>query len=141
MINKLDGKIAFDSFSLTPNITLQAFKSLLKSNQIVSHEENEMAINIYLLPQKCGDKYFSIRLYFSRKNKVLTHLLISLQKNASIPSWTSWSEKDQLEVKKADDSWLSEEIGDIPPYKFSWGEITSVYNQREGSSYIAIKYY
>ena len=60
MINKLDGKIAFDSFSLTPNITLQAFKSLLKSNQIVSHEENEMAINIYLLPQKCGDKYFSI---------------------------------------------------------------------------------
>lgn len=71
----------------------------------------------------------------------LTHLLISLQKNASIPSWTSWSEKDQLEVKKANDSWLSEEIGDIPPYKFSWGEITSVYNQREGSSYIAIKYY
>ena len=57
----------------------------------------------------------------------------------SLPSWENWSKEEQLKKKDKHDIWLKTNIGK-PPYKYSWGEISSNYDPRSGSSMITIRY-
>jgi hypothetical protein len=63
------------------------------------------------------------------------------------PLWTKestqWTDSQQL-IEQANklynDTLLEKLLGD-PPYKYSWGEIMSIYDQKGGSSSIIIRYY
>lgn len=53
--------------------------------------------------------------------------------------WRNWDERQELKVKELNDEVLIQWLGP-PPYSYSWGEITSYYDPRSGSSGVLIKY-
>lgn len=138
MININNGEIKFNKFILKPYMKLNLLTSCLQDKDIVSIDKTER-INIYLSPQKAGENYFVIRLFFEKGRLELTDLIVSIQDNDLIPSWKDWSEERELKRKYANDMWLKKELGSLP-YDFCWGRIKSVYNSKEGSSYVMIIY-
>lgn len=144
MIKAASGEMIFDNFSLMPHMQLNSFKSNFPQKEILAWNTYETPgygkiTDIYLKPQKSENKYFVLRLNFAEREVGLFHFILSIQWNDTIPQWENWSEAQQLQNKKDNDNWLQKEIGS-PPYEFSWGCIRSVYDQREGSSYVAVNY-
>lgn len=139
MINIKTGVMIFDEFKLIPHMTLENLLSAIKQDEILS-QNNCNYINLYLKPQKCSESYFVLRLFFDNMNNQLKYCQIAVQSDDIVPSWEIWSESKEIERKKENDMWLQKEIG-LPPYKYYWGEISSVYNAREASSYIVIQFY
>lgn len=138
MINRNNGELVFDNFVLRPHMKLDSLINKISKEDIISYTKGEWE-NIYLRPQMGEGYFFVIRLYFESKKLELAFLQIAVQKDDSIPSWENWSEKTQLDIKKNNDIWLKNELGNAP-YDFRWGNIKSIYNAREGSSYVAINY-
>jgi len=54
-------------------------------------------------------------------------------------TWSNWSEKTELDKKSEYDQLLVNILG-CPPYIFQWGEVTSSFDPRSGSSNICIRY-
>lgn len=104
----------------------------------VLDEDNDIYSNYYLT-QLIGEIKFIIRVYFNPEN-IIYSVNMSITKDGNIPNWDNWSEQEQLIKKDEHDKWLQNNIGSAP-YKFSWGEISSNYDPRSGSSKIAIRYY
>ncbi len=88
--------------------------------------------------QLISNEWFDITLYFNNKD-ILNLVNISLSNEGDIASWNNWSENEQIKKKDMHDKWLKKNIGN-PPYKYDWGEISSSYDPRSGSSMITIKY-
>jgi len=55
-------------------------------------------------------------------------------------SWSNWVEEKELQQKAIHDSLLFKMLNQ-PPYKYSWGEVQSVYDARSGGSSIIISYH
>ena len=53
--------------------------------------------------------------------------------------WSDWSEAREMQKKALHDQILANAYG-RPPYRFAWGEITSSYDPRGGSSDITVRY-
>lgn len=104
----------------------------------VLNEDVDDYSNYYLRPQLIGENKFIVRLYFGLNNNICL-VNMSITKDGNIPTWDNWSEQDQLVKKGEHDQWLQKNIGK-PPYQYSWGEISSTYDPRSGSSTITFTY-
>jgi hypothetical protein len=139
MINIKSGNISLNdnSFIVNKGLTKAEF---LKSNLFkdVLSEQTFAFTSYYLKPQLIGCKRFAIVLYFNNNN-LIDFLTLSMTSDENIPSWDSWSEFDELKKKDEHDKWLESNIGK-PPYKYSWGDISSDYDPRSGSSIITVRY-
>jgi hypothetical protein len=112
----------------------------IKSNLIGDVLSQQASIYTYyfLKPQLIGSESFTVVLYFNQ-NDLIEFMNISLSNNGNMLSWDNWSEKEELKKKDEHDKWLERNIGK-PPYKYLWGEISSNYDPRSGSSMITIRY-
>ena len=139
MIDIKNGNILLNdnSFIIKKGLTKAEF---LKSNlaEDILNQQVSVFTNYYLKPQLIGDEKFTVALYFDQ-NDLIAFLYISLLSDGNIPSWNNWSESEELKRKDEHDKWLLRKIGD-PPYKYLWGEISSIYDVRSGSSIIIIRY-
>ena len=138
MINHENGMMMFDSIIISPHMQLETFLDSIKQDDIIS-QHNSNYIDLFIKPQKGGEHFFLLRLFFERKSEKLEYVQLVIQNDDSIPSWTDWSEKKQLKKKKYNDLWLMKNMGH-PPYNYIWGSLNSVYNEKEASSYILIKF-
>ena len=94
--------------------------------------------NYYLKPQLIGKDKFMVVLFFNQKDMIYL-VNMSLSDDGNVLSWNNWSEDEAIKIKERHDQWLEDSIGK-PPYKYSWGEISSNYDPRSGSSMITIRY-
>lgn len=120
-------------FNLCENVFVE---SMLFSD--VLEKDINVYINYFIKPQKIYNKQFMMRLYFNQM-KCLEFLQLFISTDDEIPSWDNWSKEKEINKKAEHDKWLQENLGN-PPYKYSWGEITSKYDMRSGSSSITIRY-
>lgn len=137
MIDIKRGNISLNGFILKRGLTKDVF---IKSNLMgdVLSQNASIYTNYYLKPQFIGSERFTVVLYFNQSN-LIEFINISLLSDGNIPSWDNWSENEELNRKVEHDKWLESKIGK-PPYKYSWGEISSAYDPRSGSSMITIRY-
>ncbi len=138
MIDVENGNITMDnnSFVIRKGLTKDEFKKSELFEEVLNEQVHTFT-NYYLKPQLLGEESFSISLFFD-SNEIINFLQISMIKDG-IPSWDNWSEKQEQRRKAEHDQWLKMNIGK-PPYKYSWGEISSNYDPRSGSSMITIRY-
>ncbi len=138
MIDQINGYITFDEFILMPYMGLTKFLEMIGEDEIYSYDINTN-IELYLKPRKSGEMFFIVRLYFEQDNKSLKYVLLSIQDNDEIPSWNDWSKERELERKKRNDNWLQQEFAMVP-LKFEWGSLRSVFNEKDGSSYVWVDF-
>lgn len=119
-------------------MSLENLINIIGKKEIISCEKGPY-INLFLKPQKANGKYFLLRLFFEKGSEELKYCQIVVQDIDIVPSWKDWNMTEQLKIKENNDMWLRKDVGK-PPYIFSWGELKSVYNAREASSYIIVKY-
>lgn len=139
MSNVNNGNISINggSFIITKDLTKNDFINSSLFNDVIS-QQTHMFSNYYLKPQLIGKDKFIIVLFFNQ-NDMIYLVNISLSNEGSVPTWTNWSQDEELKRKDMHDKWLENNIGK-PPYKYLWGEISSDYDPRSGSSMITIKY-
>ena len=138
MIDIENGNITMDnnSFVIRKGLTKDEFKKSELFKEVLNEQVHTFA-NYYLKPQLLGEKSFSISLFFD-SNGIINFVQISMIKDG-ISTWDNWSEKEEQKRKAEHDQWLKMNIGKTP-YKYSWGEISSNYDPRSGSSMITIRY-
>ena len=127
------------------NVDGQIYSGLTKNEFInsnmyneVFNQDNNTYTNYYLKPQNIGDCKFSIVVIFDPNNRIFMVKLRMLI-DEKIPSWSDWTEENELDMKKRHDKWLEDNIGN-PPYNYSWGKISSSYDPRSVSSVITFTY-
>ena len=54
-------------------------------------------------------------------------------------SWSEWSLETEMEIKRKNDLFLKENLGE-PPYQYSWGRVVSVFDKRDQASDIIVTY-
>ena len=99
MIDQTNGYITFDKFTLMPYMGFTEFLEMISEDEIYAYDSNTN-IELYLKPQKSGEMFFIVRLFFEQNNKSLKYVLLSIQDNDKIPSWNDWSKDRELERKK-----------------------------------------
>ena len=83
-----------------------------------------------------GGRLFSVVLRFDA-GKLAMVQLVEIEDEGG--GWDSWSEQKEIEKKARHDEWLDALLGP-PPYRYSWGEITSEFDPRGGFSSIVVRY-
>lgn len=137
MLNLKDGilEVTGKKTKIKPKYTTSDFALSDLYKEVLSEDKDSYS-NYYLRPQVIEGEKFVIRIYFNPQNVIY---LVNLSFTDST-NWEEWSEKEQINKKLEHDKWLEGIIGK-PPYKFLWGEISSNYDSRSGSSMITIRYY
>lgn len=138
MFNSKVGVIDLGKLIIKPHMNYSELEKNILSNEIFSCEISN-SINVLMQPQQYDNKFFIIRLYFDINNKELFLCHISIQHVNKFLSWEEMSEENELKRKKENEEWLLSETGKMD-YKYNWGNVKSIYNSLEGSSYIVIKY-
>jgi hypothetical protein len=64
---------------------------------------------------------------------------IRLSKGDSTSSWSDWSQNRELNRKKIHDRLLMQVLGE-GPYRYSWGEVMSIFDEKAGASEVIIRY-
>ncbi len=139
MIDLVNGGLALDRNSLIirKGLTKNEFEKSSLIDEVLNHQSYGFT-SYYIRPQLIGNTFFVIVLYFNPQD-ILDFVNLSLTDSDRVPSWDDWSESRAKQKKEEHDEWLLRNIGK-PPYKFPWGEISSTYDPRSGSSKITIKY-
>lgn len=139
MIDIGNGDIVFGNniFLIHSGLTKDEFLNS-KFHAEVLNEQVHTFSNYFLKPQWIGNHNFSVSLFFNPQNRI-DFIQMSMVSDGNIPVWDDWSEDNEQNRKKAHDQWLEDNIGK-PPYQYSWGEISSNYDPRSGSSMITIRY-
>lgn len=140
MINIKNGDVSLNgnTFIIKKGLAKDEFEKSTLFKDVISKETHSFT-NYYLKPQLIGNEKFILVLFFNTNN-ILDFANISLSHDGKIPSWDNWSENEEYKRKDDHDKWLVNNISK-PPYKYSWGEVSSNYDPRSGSSAITIKYY
>ena len=139
MIDLVNGGLALDgnTFIIRKGLTKNEFEKSSLFDEVLNQQSYGFT-NYYLKPQLIKNAFFVIVLYFNPQD-ILDFVNLSLSDSDCVPSWDDWSESRAKGKKKEHDEWLLRNIGK-PPYKFPWGEISSNYDPRSGSSIITLKY-
>ncbi|MRX74434.1 hypothetical protein GJU40_20185 [Bacillus lacus] len=139
-MNKIrNGIIDFEGSvsSISPSLKLQEFKL----SDLYSYVKEEV-INEFprytLQPINYNGNMMNVTLMFN-DNKEIFLVNMSKIKNQE-NSWDKWSNEHELQRKKEHDVMLEKLIGSSSS-KFAWGEISSNYDPRSGSSMITIRYF
>jgi hypothetical protein len=130
------------NFTIYNKLTKQEFISSSLYKEVESEHRNdsnsETYVRYYLKPQRIGENYFALTLIFDPSEMIYMVLLLMLIDDIPL-SWDKWSEDKELKRKAQHDELLKNAIGN-PPYKYSWGLISSNYDPRSGTSNIVLNY-
>ncbi|WP_378154668.1 hypothetical protein [Chungangia koreensis] len=124
-------------FAISPTLTLQDFLQSDLYSDVKEEIINDFS-RFTLLPQTFNGIRLSVSLLFGNQKKIFLVNISKVMDQDS--SWNSWSEQRELERKKEHDILLEKLIGNTS-CKYTWGEITSDYDPRSGSSMITIRYF
>lgn len=80
----------------------------------------------------------SLNAVFVFKDGALVEARLS-KRSPEESSWATWSEAEESRRKAAHDDLLKQELGN-PPYRFLWGVVESVLDQKGGGSQIIVRY-
>jgi hypothetical protein len=139
MINKTNGEVKVNDTVLGPKFDKEDFLNSNLYHDVLRIKDRPNFTYFYLGPQTIGDDLLIIALYFSPIGN-LRMIKLSITSDKVPPSWANWSEEAEMNNKMQNDEWLLKVIGK-PPYKYSWGEISSSYDPRSASSMITIRYH
>lgn len=140
MINIKTGEIILDEKKtiITKGLKQDEFENSNLTSDILERQTYGYTC-YYLKPQLIGNDKFTLVLYFNQDG-LINFINLSLVTNDSSTAWNNWSVREQLKIKDQHDKWLINNVGK-PPYKYIWGEISSDYDPRSGTSMITIRYY
>ena len=130
MIEKKDGKLFVGSFIVEPTTTLDEFRKTEAGERAKVLVQNGDWVTFQI------DEERGYGLNATFKNQRLQNAKIYLINSSS---WSDWSEEKELQKKAKHDELLMRLLGK-PPYRFSWGEVESIFDKRGGSSSIVINY-
>lgn len=143
MINIENGSIKVNerNYIITRNMTKDDFFASPLYDDIVFKQEFQNGYSNYILKkqQYVGEKYlYGIGLYFNPSNKLYSiHLNIVFEDDTG--NWDNWSQDKELYRKKIHDNFLKKYCGEAP-YNYTWGSLSSEYDERSGGSCICIVY-
>jgi len=135
-IIKTDGTIEFEkaSFFVKPALTKNEFiSSRIGSNSRLILSNSEYSSFSVSLSDTAGDLGVSLRFDGQQIDS------LGIEKMDATKNWNNWSEMAEQDKKSEYDQLLVNILGS-PPYVFEWGEITSSFDPRSGSSSICIRY-
>jgi hypothetical protein len=139
MIEKASGEVKFSGWdiSLSPALSRAEFLSSSLAKDAKIDVSNEPYCSWRIKPSLWNDKWWTVVVYFfDQKIQMLT---LSAWKDENEPCWENWSEKEEMNRKKYHSRVLFRLLG-IPPYRFSWGKVVSIYDEKSASSSIVISY-
>jgi hypothetical protein len=140
MIDIKNGGIILNrnNFLIKKGLNKNVFEKSNLIKEVLNHQTYGCT-SYFLKQQLIGNDSFILVLYFNQDG-IIDFVNLSLTCNDSSTAWNNWSENEELNKKDKHDKWLLNNIGK-PPYKYFWGEISSNYDPRSGSSMITIRYY
>lgn len=132
-----NGTIEFENRGsvISPLLTLKEFIHSDLYSQVKDKHFNDFS-RYNLQPQRFYGNEVNVSLIFNDHNKIF---LVNISKSTN-NSWDSWSEQREFKRKIEHDKLLEKLIG-ASYSKYLWGEISSHYDPRSGSSMITIRYY
>lgn len=130
-IDDTDGSIGFPSGRLTRFLTRASFLSTALAKDAVVTVDNEPWITYDLRPENVV--LASVVFEHDRLREVRLMLVTPADLGGE------WSEADELARKSRHDTWLREQLG-VGDYRFSWGSVESIYDQRAICSQIVVRY-
>jgi hypothetical protein len=140
VIDGATGEVALDSgASIGPGLTLKAFLvSPLVGRASPPAPGGTSWSNFGLRNPEMGGQKFGVGLGF--EGEALRTVDLSMVQSTEPLSRDDWSQDRELARKARHDTWLHAQLGYLP-WSFSWGEVSSDYDPRGGSSGIRIAYY
>lgn len=133
MMNAATGEVLFDTGeALGPSLTRSAF---LASPLAVG--ATALGAGFALARRDIGGEAFVPTLWFD--GEPLARLELSMVMPTEATSWDDYSEDRELARKAKHDAWLAGQLGPLP-WQFTWGNVTSEFDPRGGSSTIVITY-
>jgi len=138
-MNLVNGDISptGSNIKIVQGLKKSEFEKSNLGNQVLDYQEYGYT-RYYIKPQLIDNDEFLMVLLFNPEG-IIEFIELALTINGAIPTWDNYSKDSELDRKDKHDKWLIRKAGN-PPYKYSWGEISSNYDPRSGSSMITIKY-
>jgi hypothetical protein len=138
VIDKASGDIVLDTGeSIGPALTRQGFLASLLGAGASPLAQGGSASTFHLGLRGIGGHTLGLRLGF--EGEPLCSVTLSMAQPDDSSSWDDWSEGKELARKARHDAWLEAQLGPLP-WWFSWGDVTSDYDPRGGSSEIRFAY-
>ena len=143
MIDKETGDVKFPGWErpLSRYLTREVFLNSSLAQGASVQVENGEYCSWRLSPTKWeNDKWWITVVYF--KGELLYQLMLAASEAEVSSGRESWSEEREMSMKSYYESVLEKLFGfsGVHPYKFHWGLIETVYDERSLGSYIIIKY-
>jgi hypothetical protein len=130
----------YDSLVIRPNLTRQEFEAseLARRSEPLVNNPPWMS---YALPKGTRKgREVGAQIYFEGERLQRVDLIFARIDGPK--SWAEWTRENEMEIQRYHDALLLEEFG--PPehdrYRFEWGEVASVYDDKGGFSLIAVVY-
>ncbi len=139
MIDVITGELTFDDTVIGSNFSRDDFIQSDLYNYVIRSESFLSQYSYLLKSRKIGEYFFIINIRFDGNGR-LDLINLSMTDSEEIPSWKSWSLDKENYLKIKHDEWLGEILGQ-PPYKYEWGDISSLYEACSAVSIIVIKWY
>jgi hypothetical protein len=137
MLDLNNGGLRIKDVVLRPRLTKDEFVRTELYPDVL--REDQYGYTRYSLrPQDLLGERWSVFLYFN-PDQMLEMVSLSMLEDEKMSSWEHWSEEKELEKKAKHDAFLVQYLGK-PPYKYKWGEVSSQYDPRSGSSDVTIQY-
>lgn len=123
------GAITFVSGRITPDLSRSEFLSTPVGTGAEALKINEPFATFRIRPET--GVIASVR--FREDSLEMVSVLFEMKGESD----NNWTRKRELERKAIHDKWLREEIGP-PPYRYSWGEIESLFDEKACVSDIVV---
>jgi hypothetical protein len=139
VLDKTNGHVEFNEprFVASPATTRTEFLASALGTHAQISITNGPRCSWKLPEVSIGTERFHTLLYFHGEQ--LTMLSLAIKLPGESPSWSQWSETEELDRKRAHDRWLNAHIGGART--FPWGSVSSDFDPRSGGSSIVLSYH
>jgi hypothetical protein len=140
MIDAAKGTVVFDRGAIDARSKRRALlKSKLAQGATLDIENKEHRTYQLAEPLHLDEQLVSAQLYF--KAESLKSISLAFGDKRFGTSWDDWSEAKERARQSAHLKWLRGFLdGKGPRWRFAWGIIESIYDQKSGGSSIEISY-
>jgi hypothetical protein len=147
-----NGAFIVGQTSLNPSLNIEKFMSLPLAQEVANTDKVNSAPEnhtYFLLRPQLGDGfYYILNLGFNPMGN-LFRILLSISNDDQLPSWETWSEEKERQIRAENDRYLFRHLGKPHRfgahgeviYEYNWGEVVSSYDPRSAQSNIIIVYY
>lgn len=136
IINTVNG-----NFNINAEMIINANKEFTEVNSFdmdkTTHDMGNGYEWIYFKNVNIGNLYFFIDVCFLKKKAKMIIFSFYETQNTKL-SWDNWNENVELTNQRKFEEWLNSSVG--IKRKFDWGNISSNYDSKGGSSSIIINY-